>query len=390
MSYLQPIQGKFSTLHHSQGHAQVASSPHAPSCSNVPCDLAFDVSEPPQVESVDIPLIDFGVDSLLDLPRSLHRRPTPGRSVQFSATNPFLPDVHSTPLSHSPETKAVKLPSFWPGRATQWFEFVEIQFRRANISSNNDKFDHVVLALDPAHAERVASVLCSPSSSHDDLKAALLNKFGPSLNERLSALLDSRTFQGKKPSDTLEHMKSLLGSYSLDNEMAYNLLRKLFLDSLDYQAQMMLKIDPKRDLDKLALKADEIMAITKPVSANPVPRQSVINELFETKLDELTKQLTKLDQHMRPTASTTPHSAPPLSRVPQASPTEYHQRDRFHGLRQSGPTSFGRRFNREYSGHEQDSDFHGLCFYHSKFGHRAFQCKPPCNWNSRQNAPKNA
>ena len=115
---------------------------------------------------------------------------------------------------------------------------------------------------------------------------------------------------------------------------------------MDYQAQTILKIDPELDLDKLALKADEIMAFTKPVSAHPVPRQSVINELFETKLDELTKQLNKLEQHVRPTASTTPHPAPQFPRAPRSSQMEYNQRDSFHGLRQLGPVSFGLRFNR--------------------------------------------
>ena len=75
--------------------------------------------------------------------------------------------------------------------------------------------------------------------------------YGLSWDKRLSARLVIKTFQGKKPSDNLEYVKSLLGSYSLDDEMAYNIWRKLFLDSLDYQAKLILKIDLQTDKNDL-------------------------------------------------------------------------------------------------------------------------------------------
>ena len=94
-------------------------------------------------------------------------------------------------------------------------------------------------------------------------------------------------------------MKSLLHGYLQfrKGNGVYSLLCKLFLDTLDYDAQMNLKIDPEKDLNKLTLRADQIFPISQAMllekdsssGISSIPRQNVINELFESKIDRSTR-----------------------------------------------------------------------------------------------------
>ncbi|CAK8687411.1 unnamed protein product [Clavelina lepadiformis] len=109
MSYLQDMQNNFSIL--SQGHAQVALSPLALAII-LPVIWLFACLSHLGLIDLENFLFGFCGDSLLDLPQNLIHPPTQRHSVQFSSENPFLLDVQFNPLSHFPETKTVKLPSF--------------------------------------------------------------------------------------------------------------------------------------------------------------------------------------------------------------------------------------------------------------------------------------
>ena len=69
------------------------------------------------------------------------------------------------PAAAAVNAVAVKLPAFWPQKPCSWFIPVEAQFRRANITQEQTKLDHVLAVLDPETCDRISSLSLSPWQS---------------------------------------------------------------------------------------------------------------------------------------------------------------------------------------------------------------------------------
>ena len=137
-------------------------------------------------------------------------------SPHTSATSAFLKTtIMSAPPAEQEATanvNAVKLPAFWPQKPRSWFIPVEAQFRRAGITQETTKFDHVLAVLDPETCDRISDVAENPGDTpYTTLKERLLKSFSLSPWQAMWQLFDYPEMAGdQQPSQFLASMKALL------------------------------------------------------------------------------------------------------------------------------------------------------------------------------------
>ena len=124
------------------------------------------------------------------------------------------------------------------------------------ITQDLTKFHHVIQLLDFYTARRVQAVLENPPpvGKYDSLKSALLNAYEAMHLQRDQELLNLNGLGDRKPSELLQHMRSL-------NHDPETLFRALFLNQLPPDVRRILAQTPDADLNTLAKTADGIMDV---------------------------------------------------------------------------------------------------------------------------------
>ena len=173
---------------------------------------------------------------------------------------------------------------------------------------------------------RLLDVLDTPpeSDSYTTLKSRLLQTFGLGRCERGAKLLNISGLGDRKPSALMDEMLSLL-----DGHESCFLFESLFLEQLPEDLRLQLADEAFTDPRKLAAKADVLW------QANTTAPQEI---------GKVSAQ--------RPANTRTPTTHAMRSHTPKKTPAV---------------TS-------------------GKCWYHTKFGSRAWQCQPPCNFTTTGNA----
>ena len=69
---------------------------------------------------------------------------------------------------------SVKLPPFWPNKATLWFAHAEAQFHLRGITVDKTKFAHVLTMLDSTTAEYAMDIIQDPPN--EDAYGALKSR----------------------------------------------------------------------------------------------------------------------------------------------------------------------------------------------------------------------
>lgn len=226
------------------------------------------------------------------------------------------------------EVVSLKLPAVWTDDIETWFVQVEAQFQIRKISDETTKFNHVVSALDYATASRVKSLIRNPPPKpYTALKVALQQKFLPTEYERAAAINAISSLGDQKPSQVMEKMLHLLGESSPGLMFRFHFLRIL----PDF-VRNTLSLSKETDCERLAAEADRIFLIGRPSSS------STLDAIAEEHEDGHVDRVTSLSRRHK------------NKRAP--------------------------RFNRTPA----ESDSHGLCFYHHRFGGEARRCTSPCTW----------
>ncbi|XP_065061632.1 uncharacterized protein LOC135688629 [Rhopilema esculentum] len=153
--------------------------------------------------------------------------------------------------------------AFWPTDPVVWFAQVEAQFLTRNIAFQVTKYAYVVASLQTEIAQEVRDLLVNPPTAepYDQLKAELIQRISASEQKRFHQLLTSEKLGDRKPSQLLRKMRQLLG----DNRLEDSLLRKIFLNQLSINAQLILVSTPESvSTENLATLADKIMEVAIP------------------------------------------------------------------------------------------------------------------------------
>ena len=188
----------------------------------------------------------------------------------------------------------VSLPSFWDSNVELWFATVEHAFSANGIFDEHKRFSLVLSALDLKYIQKIQHVVRSPTTHpYQDIKSALIKACKLNENDRLDILFNRTELGDRKPSEMFSHIRQLLEAYDVKNTQTNAVLRKLFLDKLPTQARTILAVSLERDLDALALRADEVVAALCQTStqSHTSSQQQLINEIFGQKLNKIIEAL---------------------------------------------------------------------------------------------------
>lgn len=249
------------------------------------------------------------------------------------------------------ERVSVKVPPFWKTNPKLWFSQIESQFFTSKITVDATKFHTVVAAVESSILSQVSDIIINPPAErmYDTLKERLILQYSDSEQKRLKTLLMDIELGDKKPSTLLREMRDLSGG-GLTDEM----LKSLWLQRLPQQQQAILSVKGTDDVTNLATLADKINEVGDFSQSNIAETSSArSNSNIDKQIAELSKQVAELRNAIH-------HQSRPRSTS--------NQRNRQRSSSRSKPSS-------EY------------CWYHSKFGVNASECKKPCNFQPSENGP---
>lgn len=261
---------------------------------------------------------------------------------------------------------AVKLPPLWKNNIKLWFVQAESNFELSAITNDLTKYNNVIAAIDPETLSAVSDILFNPpaSNKYNTLKERLISEFSDSENKQIRKLLSELQLGDDKPSHLLRKMRTLAGT-SLNDDF----LKTLWLQRLPSEIQTILSVssEPLENLAKLADKIAEVRTdpllnvcvMNKPTSSNPAlsvnPREDSSNPLYEEVIT-LRQQVAALEQKIEK-----------FSRERSRN----RSRTRYNNFRRNASSSRERKSS-------------AFCYYHSRFGKNARNCRSPCSFNNDQ------
>ncbi|KAM9321815.1 uncharacterized protein KZ484_021847 [Pholidichthys leucotaenia] len=248
----------------------------------------------------------------------------------MSRSNSPEPDSSGTSRANA---VSVKLPEFWQDNPDSWFLLVEAQFALGGITADDTKFYHVIAKLDSRTARHVQSLVQRPPAGdkYGGLKAALIQRFPPSAQERAERLLALNDLGESTPVDLMEDMLRLRGSD--DNDF---LFAHIFLRTLPSEMKATLagsRFVTQRDFRALAQEAQRILNASRRHTAT-----AAAADLGATTGNGMGPEAAEAD--------------PPTTAVVKT----------------------------KHCGGDD------LCFYHHRLAERARKCIPPCQFKSSGNA----
>ncbi|CAH8659907.1 unnamed protein product [Dicrocoelium dendriticum] len=239
------------------------------------------------------------------------------------------------------------LPAFGASNPRVWFTQIEAYFRFRRITTQETMFSYVATQLPTDIATEVIDVLDPMPTEfpYDTLKAAVLKRTTASDESRLKQLLSGVELGDRSPSQLLRHMRTLVGSYKVDDSV----LRQLWTKCLPPNTVLVLSVQgDETSLDKLAELADKvhecffkhpINQVSQPTNA--FESTSVMDRL-QNQIEQLTAQVSVITKRLNRRRSVSP------GRNTRALPSNRDQLNRF-------------------------------CYFHKRFGDAARNCRPWCS-----------
>jgi predicted subunit of tRNA(5-methylaminomethyl-2-thiouridylate) methyltransferase len=272
------------------------------------------------------------------------------------------PNVLSTEIinkTYFSERISVKIPPIWISNIALWICHIEAQFNLAGITSEETKFYHLVSALDQNIICQVSEILLDNSDSpnkYSKLKKALLERFELDSETRRKKLFSGILLGDKSPSSLLREMRALAIDLNVDSST----LKHLWLQQMPSNIQAHLKISDA-NLDKLASMADILLRSYSPneIASVSATEKNNLNSL-QNSLTELTKKVEQLTNDLHST------------RMNSANKGNYRYNN------QPVNRNFDKK-NKPRIQHEINTN-NKLCYFHKKFGEKAFKCQSPCSF----------
>ena len=278
---------------------------------------------------------------------------------------------------------SVSLPHFYERNCQLWILMVENIFRQKGISSEQQKFELSLSALDLRQVEKLQRIFRSLSDSqpYTQLKREIIRVFAPTNEANLDRLLYEVQLGDKDPSDLLFEMQELLG-----DQQCPALLEKLFKERLPDSVRKILAAAPPCSIEELAFRADAILkeerscrsrnsTIDNTSNNSAALSESAIGSL----LSNLTTAVNKLSErdsrnitcsYIPSSSGNVQNSGRDQRRVPYTSTPRF-------------PRTGGRPPLNDIRTTSHDISNPDLCYYHSRFGEQAFKCCPPCSWKPK-------
>lgn len=233
---------------------------------------------------------------------------------------------------------SMKIPPFWKSNPAIWFLQIEAQFTNNGITQDLTKYNTLLANVETHVLDEIADYVLAPpeENKYEGLKTRLMSSFAISEESKLKTLLQDIELGDKKPSSLLKEMRQLAGTRIVES-----VLKSLWLNRLPNTIQPVLTV-LDGDLNKIAEAADKLMDTLGKCHINTVSMttHTPLNEFNEMKnqIEALTRKIN----------------------------TNNHQKRRFRSRSRSS-----------YRGRSPSYD--DKCFYHKRFGEKAYRCDgPPC------------
>ncbi|XP_069357959.1 uncharacterized protein [Maniola hyperantus] len=251
----------------------------------------------------------------------------------------------------------IKVPPFYPNEPEIWFAQLEGQFALANITSDTTRFYYVMGHLEHQYAKEIKDVVINPppTNKYEKLKTELVNRLSASRATKMKQLLRHEELGDRKPSQFFRHLRDLAGA-----EFPDEYLHTIWISRLPINIQTVLAAQKSASLEEQAELADRIMDIAAPavqVHATAATVQPASNDDLRKEISELRKQVEALTMKFG-------------NRSRSSSRSRNHQSQRSHSRGRS-QSSY-----RKYP----------VCYYHTKFGSKAFKCVQPCDYKATENS----
>lgn len=249
-------------------------------------------------------------------------------------------------------SEMVKMQAFYENDPELWFIVIESQFSARKITNEKTRYLHVVANLNCTTATKVKDVIKVPFAEghYERLKQALIAIYAESGTEKFRKLISNAEMGDQKPSQFLHYMKSLA-----DNTIPDEFIRKLWIQRLPSTARAVLSASTDT-LENLTKMADSMWEVSDRFCVN-----SINSGESSTALDKITTALNNLTKRME-TWEKKEH-------VSRRDTTPRGKQNQSRSSSRSAPRN------------KQRSD--GLCWYHSKHGADAKNCRQPCDFEQK-------
>ncbi|XP_037942334.1 uncharacterized protein LOC119675219 [Teleopsis dalmanni] len=225
---------------------------------------------------------------------------------------------------------------------------MESQFRNAEITTDQTKYDHVVGSLDSATLRYIADIVRAPPvvEKYEAVKKPLIQDFADSENRKLRRLVQKCQLDNSKPTHLLRTMRDLASGAMNDGA-----IKQLWLDRLPEAVRAVVSIS-EADLDKCAQQADLMLEMGNYNSVAVINTSAQNNDHIMKAIDALSKQIAEIKTAQR------------RSRTRSQTP----DRKRRHSTRTDSQV-------KRYP----------MCYYHYRFGVETKKCSLPCSFNQQGN-----
>ncbi|XP_037877372.2 uncharacterized protein LOC119630912 [Bombyx mori] len=271
---------------------------------------------------------------------------TPGVPATQLALSQTSADIMAISLS-------TRIPEFWTEQPRAWYIRIESILAPQKLG-DEVKFDIVVSKLPKEVIIQLTDFLAKPPDTGKflALKTKLLSTFEESKSRQIERLIGEMELGDQKPSQLLHRMRELARDKVPDDT-----LRVLWQGHLPTTLRAILTVTETKDLDNLAMIADNVAEATRVNHISEVVNQQTSNmerpstsdtSLILAEIAKLSVRMTNMEQ----------------SRSRQ----NYFDRNRD----RSGSRSSSRR--------RTPQNPNWLCYYHYKFRQNAQKCVQPCAW----------
>lgn len=268
---------------------------------------------------------------------------------------------------------SMRIPSFWRDKPRLWF--VSFEAATSELRRSQTQLTQLVIAkLEKQDVEQIADLLHDPPTTeqYTTLKNRLISVYEESDNRQLQRLLQEMELGDQKPSQLLRRMKSLAR-----DKIPEATLRILWANLLPPHVRSVLAVSEsvitKTTFDELALVADRMLeaSISTQISAvepTPVPTNPATDtKLIFEEIRKLASEVAALKVVQSP-AMYSHNNGQYASYRSSYRPTRPTQNRRFLSTRSRSPTP---------SPH---------CYFHRRFGQRAYKCAPPCSFKRERDS----
>ena len=322
-----------------------------PSAATSPGGFHFSVPAPPLVPQV------------VQHPTSSYLPPPPvGPAVDLMGD---VDAMHAAPR--------LQLQPFWKEDPNAWFFQAEAQFLYARIRSDASKFQLIIGAL-PREAVTTLSRqfpdLSNPPS-YAVLKQYLLGRYSMTETQRIEALLSNQEIGDMKPSDFYLSMRETAGSTTAISDQ---LIFKLWLRRLPQAVQVAVVALEGKTIDQILSTADKVWEVLPRAQVHASTAGSsdgFAGAPTRKDFDQLKSLVVSLSREVKKFARPQGMNSPRSRSNSRARPQRQQSRTRPQNTTSNQPSSS--------SGPSNESG-KKLCFYHSRYGQKATQCKKPCQF----------